>query len=333
MSELQNICPGFFSPLLPVARAKDKWRWRRVGKDYKIRLCLDLKCSKYNERLLDWLFRYCGIDVIAEKIQKGDYMAALDISRFYLRLPAGKRLREAQWFQDPSSYAKNTHNNQQKAKKKLTFRQLLAVAFGLKSAPAWASLVSGELCRILESFGIDVAGVYIDDILIRAVTEALCRQHMELASDIAEALGLPFNEKTIGPLQNIPFLGCEIDSTDCTIKVSKEFRQYALARVEEVLKSSSVSLSTLESLAGILTWIAHVFDSGKPRRKMLYRQISRMKARGETHTAIRGLLRSQLKWWFHSLRSETKMMSKFWTTQPDTPLVCSDASGDDGWGC
>ena len=27
------------------------------------------------------------------------------------------------------------------------------------------------------------------------------------------------------------------------------------------------------------------------------------------------------------------MMSKFWTTQPDTPLVCSDASGDDGWGC
>ena len=27
------------------------------------------------------------------------------------------------------------------------------------------------------------------------------------------------------------------------------------------------------------------------------------------------------------------MMSKFWASQPDTPLVCSDASGDDGWGC
>ena len=27
------------------------------------------------------------------------------------------------------------------------------------------------------------------------------------------------------------------------------------------------------------------------------------------------------------------MMSKFWAAQPDTPLLCSDASGDDGWGC
>ena len=26
------------------------------------------------------------------------------------------------------------------------------------------------------------------------------------------------------------------------------------------------------------------------------------------------------------------MSTKFWTSQPDTPLVCSDASGDDEWG-
>ena len=288
MSELATVLPEFFSPLLPVARAKDKWRWRRIGKDYKIRLCLDLKCTGYNDRLLDWLFRYCGIHVIAEKVRKGDFMAALDISRFYLRLPAGRRLRRAQWFQDPSSYAKSTHNNEQRPEKKLSFRQLLAVAFGLKSAPAWASLVSGELCRILQSFGIDVAGVYIDDILIRAATEQLCKEHMQLAAKVASALGLPFNEKTLGPLQNIPFLGCEIDSTDCTIRVSKEYRKYALSRVREVLKTSSVSLATLESLAGILTWIAHVFDAGKPRRNLLYRRISKMKARGESHTTIRG---------------------------------------------
>ena len=100
-------------------------------------------------------------------------MAALDISRFYLRLPAGAKLRQAQWFQHPTSYAKNNHNNEQKKEEKLTFRQLLAVAFGLKSGPAWALLVSGELYRILRSFGIQVAGVYIDDILIHAAAEAL----------------------------------------------------------------------------------------------------------------------------------------------------------------
>lgn len=333
MSDLCNVWPEFFSPLLPVARAKDKWRWKKVGRDYKIRLCLDLKCSGYNGKLLDWLFRYCGIDVIAERVSQGDWMAALDISRFYLRLPAGERLRQAQWFQDPTSYAKNTHNNERKSEKKLTFRQLLAVAFGLKSAPAWASLVSGELCRIFRSFGIQVAGVYIDDILIHAISEALCKKHMKLAEDIAEALGLPFNEKTLGPSQRIPFLGCVIDSLDCTIHVSKEYREYALSRVDEVLRSTKVSLSTLDSLAGILTWVAHVFDAGKPRRRMIYRRIAQMQARGESHSVIRGPLRSELQWWFHSLARDTKMMAKFWAAQPDTPLVCSDASGDDGWGC
>ena len=333
MSESSGTRPDFFSPLLPVAREKDKWRWKTLQKDYKMRLCLDLKSSKYNARLLDWLFRYCCIDAIAENIKKGDWMAALDISRFYLRLPAGKRLREAQWFQDPASYANSTHDNEQKSLRKLTFRQLLAVAFGLKSAPAWASLVSGELCRILRSFGIDVAGVYIDDVLIRALSKAACEAQKKLASEIAAALGLPFNDKTVGPSQEIPFLGCDICSLDCTIRVNAEYRKYALSRVNELLRTTSVSLSTLESVAGILTWVAHVYDAGKPRRSLLYRYISHMKERGQSHTVVRGELRSQLQWWFHSLGSEVKMMSKFWSTQPDTPLVCSDASGDDGWGC
>ena len=136
-----------------------------------------------------------------------------------MRLPAGKKLRQAQWFQDPGSYAGTTYDNDKKAASKLKFRQLLAVAFGLKSAPAWASLVSGEFCRILESFGINVAGVYIDDILIRAATKEKCMRDMKLAEQIAEALGVPFNDKTVGPAQKITYLGVDIDSKFCTMQV------------------------------------------------------------------------------------------------------------------
>ena len=42
-------------------------------------------------------------------------MAALDISRFYLRLPAEKKLRAAEWFQDPESYAGSTFDNNNKS--------------------------------------------------------------------------------------------------------------------------------------------------------------------------------------------------------------------------
>ena len=112
-----------------------------------------------NSLLLDWPFRYLGMDDIASEVKPGDWLAAIDISRFYLRLPAGQRLRSVQWFQDPATYAYNTHDNRRLSAKKRRFRQLLPVAFGLKSAPAWASVVSAELARILRSFGVRVAGV------------------------------------------------------------------------------------------------------------------------------------------------------------------------------
>ena len=55
-----------------------------------MRLCLDLKSSGYNDSLYDWPFRYRSLDAVAEKVQQNDYLATLDISRFYLRLPAAK---------------------------------------------------------------------------------------------------------------------------------------------------------------------------------------------------------------------------------------------------
>ena len=72
MSDQSDTVPAFYSPLLPVVREKDKWRHRNSGDEYKVRFCLDLKSSKYNQRLRDWLFRYLGLDAIAETIQKGD---------------------------------------------------------------------------------------------------------------------------------------------------------------------------------------------------------------------------------------------------------------------
>ena len=107
--------PASWAPLLPVVREKDRWRFRRDGTPYKVRLCLDLKNGGYNDMLLDWLFRYRGLDSIAEFVQPGDWLSTIDISKFYLRLPAGRGLREAQWFQDPSSYGATSKANDKKS--------------------------------------------------------------------------------------------------------------------------------------------------------------------------------------------------------------------------
>ena len=335
MSDVTDVVPSFFSPLLPVAREKDKWRHAKKGTDYKIRLCLDLKYSGYNASLADWPFRFWGLDCVAENVRRGDWLASLDISRFYLRLPAGAKLRQAQWFQEPSSYAASTHDNDRQSQSRLRFRQLLSVAFGLKSAPAYASAVSMEAVRILRAHGVDVVGVYIDDILIRGATKAACARSMRLACELLRDLGIPTNDKALGPCSpddGIIFLGMQLRTADCSMTVTEEFRVYAMDRLREVLQAGVVSLRQMESIAGILAWIAYVFIPGKPRRNVIYRTVSRMKENGLLRTDIDGLLKQQLLWWLTALRTRVSASSFFWDKQPNIPLMVSDASGDDGWG-
>ena len=336
MSNPVDKAPPIFFPLLPVVREKDKWKKDKYGTEYKVRLCLDFKMGGYNDMLLDWPFRYWNLDCVAENVKRGDWLGTLDISRFYLRLPAGAKLRQAQWFQDPASYGPNTHDNDRMSAHKLRFRNLLSVAFGLKSAPAYASVVSMEAVRILRSFGVDVAGVYLDDLLIRGATEEECRRNMALAETVLAALGIPTNDKAQGPCspsEGVDFLGVHICTQDCSMVPTVQYRLYAAERVEEILRQKSVSLKRLESVAGSLAWISQVFLPGRPRRHAIYRALSRMQADGKPNTLMAGELKMQLQWWLRTLRAQhLRPSSFFWDMQPDTPLMCSDASGDDGWG-
>ena len=154
---------------------------------------------------------------------------------------------------------------------------------------------------------------------------------MQLAEQIATDLGLPFNEKTVGPAQTLTYLGVEIDTRQCALRLTQEHRLYALSRVADALKGSTITRATLDSLCGVLTWVSFVFDSGRPRRNMLYSALAQAVERGKP-VELKGELRAQLHWWHQSLRQNRCMSVKFWASQPDTPLVCSDASGEDGWG-
>ena len=64
---------------------------------------------------------------------------------------------------------------------------------------------------------------------------------------------------------------------------------------------------------------------------MLYSALAQAIARGKA-VELRGELRAQLHWWYQALKQSRCMAAKFWVKQPDTSLVCSDASREDGWG-
>ena len=328
--------PDLVIPLLPATRAKQVWRYHRNGTPYKVRLCLDLKSSRVNASLADWRFKYRGLDDIASRIKKGDWLASVDISRFYLRLPAGPNLRNAQWVQDPETYAKNAKLNKKNQHKR--WRQLLAVGFGLKTAPAWASAVSAELVRILEAAGVRVVGCFIDDILIAGRSKEECQQALDKAIKIMEKLGIPANEKTVPPQDpedGIVFLGMHIRTADMRFTVSEEHREYAIARLTQALQEGKATKRTLASIAGVLTWISFVFLPGRPRRQHIY-DAAGVGGEGDKseEVIIERSLQRQLQWWRNALKRKEFTGTRFWETHenPRALLMKSDASGEDGWG-
>ena len=106
-----------------------------------------------------------------------------------------------------------------------------------------------------------------------------------------------------------------------------------MSRIRSLLEQGKASLRELESVTGILSWIAQVFIPGRPRRDALFEALGRLRSRDAKDVPVRGALKRQLQWWFNVLKSRaTTATSHFWDRQPEVPLMCSDASGEDGWG-
>ena len=336
LSDPVDVEPKLVIPLLPATRSKQVWRFHRDGTPYKVRLCLDLKAARVNDSVADWKFRYRGLEDIAEKLRKGDWLAAVDISRFYLRLPAGRRLRGAQWIQDPRSYGRSSRLNKRYKHKR--WRQLQAVGFGLKTAPAWASVVSGELTRILEAAGVRVVGCFLDDLLIAGSSREECQAALDKAIRIMLKLGIPANEKTIlprSPREGIVFLGVMIRTEDMRFTVSREHREYARDRLAAVLRDGKATKGDLTSIAGVLTWISFVFMPGRPRRQHIYDASQLGKSGSKTDVVqVQGPLQRQLQWWYNTLNAADFVGTRVWdgSATPETVLMHTDASGEDGWG-
>ena len=217
----------------------------------------------------------------------------------------------------------------------MRFRQLYSIAFGLKPAPAFASVVSAELARIFRAFGIKVAGTYIDDFFIRGKTREVTMRSYLLARSIAQSLGVPMNDKgqePRSPEEGVVYLGVHIRTADCSMAMTAEHREYAKERVLALLRKKTATVKDLENIGGILSWISHVHVPGRPRRNFIFRQLSNMKKRKLSRAPVRGELKQQLHWWYNSLNSSRTISSFFWPSQPATSLIYSDASGEDGWG-
>ena len=100
-------------------------------------------------------------------------------------------------------------------------------------------MVSAELARILRSFGIRIAGVYLDDILLCAKSKGLLQQAIAICESICAKLGLALNDKTTGPCspeEGIKFLGIIVRTDTCTYRVCPRYAEYAQDKLRHCLR-------------------------------------------------------------------------------------------------
>jgi hypothetical protein len=283
----------------------------------KSRICWDGR--RVNAGLEKWPIRYADLRHVLRSLNEGDWVATVDIRSFYLQLPVHPAARHLLAVRDPFT---GEH---------LRYKVL---PFGLSTAPAFASLVSGEIARILKARlvrrGISNPRVlaYIDDFTLISSSEAeanvMCQELLTLLAEI----GLPpAHEKTAWASQKPKILGAFVNTKDCTVAALPDHVVEAQARVGLLLGKSRWRRRALYQAVGLLNWLSVFVPASLPRLRGLWDEFRRVRTRSSTRPLKKA--RADLRWWERRLRCFPSVVS--WAPR-EVVNVQSDASGSGGFG-
>jgi len=304
-------------PLQAVVREKDSIKTAKLGVPLKVRVCLDFS-KNLNDFAPDWKFRYAGLESVVPMLSKGCYIAILDLEKFFLQLPTHRSRWQFQHFFDPATQQ---------------FRAYRRCPFGFKLTPAFASAISSEVCAILRHLGVRQCSCFIDDIIIVNETKEGCQQDLDTALATLKVLGLPVQpSKVISPTQKAEYLGVEIDTVNCLLRISQERQERLLRDVVAALKSSRLHKHGTQVLLGRLNWLASVMPGARPYMRRLWSFLTTLPPRGWRNLTD-GCI-ADLKWWRQRLADPAWTGSRIWPSDDALPLLTmkSDASGDGGCG-
>jgi len=91
----------------------------------------------------------------------------------------------------------------------------------------------------------------LDDFLIIAPSEQMCRQQLNIFLDFCSYLGVPIApEKTCGPATTLSFVGIELDTVLQEARLPREKLNKCVNTILEFLHRKKVTLRELQSLMG-----------------------------------------------------------------------------------
>jgi len=271
----------------------------------KPRVVLNLRPNLNGSLPLPRMRVAASVDTAVKLSKPGCWYAKIDVSDCFLAFPVTAAASELLGFAFDGSYYR--------------FRRL---PFGLSTAPYWCETMMTIVSWVLEQRGVKHAR-YCDDFFVVADTQAECAAMMRTCLDTLTEFGFAMSpDKTMGPSQQLDFLGIMLDSISCSTSCSP-------ARLSELLALLTTAASqqprrsvrSVLSLVGKLSFASTVLHGARPFFRSLLDLV-----RGRPvhhHVSLNAECRSDMRYWLRYLSTWNGRCT--WVTGQPT-IIATDAS-------
>lgn len=255
----------------------------------KIRLihdCSRPEGSALNDLAVNWKFSYQSIQDAISIITPSCYLAKIDLSNAYRSVkihPDDFEVSGLAWTFSGDNTPSIMYDTR--------------LMFGARLSPAIFNELTQAVCRIMKSKGVNGIVAYLDDFLIISKTKDECHKQMHCLMETLRYLGFAINySKVMGPAQCLTFLGIELDTVTCSVRLPEDKLSKFISEVKLMHSSKSTSKRELQSLAGKLSWASQVISGGRPHLRRILDQINRL-IKPSHRTRITADMRADLSWW------------------------------------
>ena len=265
-------------------------------------------------------YKYVTVDDAANLCQPGCWLAKVDLKNAYRSVgthPDSWRVTGMSWCFNGSKVPTYLYDKR--------------LPFGARASPMIFHRLTQAACRMMANKGYTVLA-YLDDFLIIEPTQLRCRAAFDMLVTLLESLGFTINwTKVVYPAQRLTFLGVEIDTVKCELRLPDDRVAELLSLCKETNLKRKCSKLHLQRLLGKLNWAARVVRGG---RIFLRRLITLANSVKRPHHRVYLNLdaRADLLWWT-SLLPAHNCKTLFPSAIPEFPTpVLTDASTSGG-GC